>query len=147
MAIQTIQIQVQKQYQDWTQRKRTDLPSAGTMDSIIRRPRVLANKSAFTKFTLLVVITSKMPLITMARSSRVSRSSPLLPAHMSNQQLLPFSTVTDMHSRASEQKPIPSIHKACQMHTHVKQQVRPRVLPGQNRLYCHFKEPKSHHCS
>jgi hypothetical protein len=36
----------------------------------------LANKSAFTRLTLAVVICSRMPLTTIALSRRVSRSSP-----------------------------------------------------------------------
>ena len=57
--------------------KGANLPSEGTVDSMMRRPRVLASRSAFTRFTVLVVICSRMPLITMARNKRVSRSSPL----------------------------------------------------------------------
>ncbi len=54
-----------------------NLPSEGIVDSMMRKPRVLASRSAFTRLTVLVVICSRMPLITMARNSRVSRSSPL----------------------------------------------------------------------
>lgn len=53
------------------------LPSDGMLDSMIRRPRVLASRSALTRLTRLLVICSRMPLMTIARSKRVSRSSPL----------------------------------------------------------------------
>ena len=46
------------------------------MVSTTRSPRSLASRSAFTRLTLAVVICSRIPLTTIARSRRVSRSSP-----------------------------------------------------------------------
>mmetsp|Transcript_15202 Transcript_15202/g.45841 ORF Transcript_15202/g.45841 Transcript_15202/m.45841 type:complete len:404 (-) Transcript_15202:444-1655(-) len=54
----------------------TSEPAEGRVVSVITRPRFLASRSAFTRFTVAVVTCSRMPLMTMARRRRVSRSSP-----------------------------------------------------------------------
>ena len=58
-------------------KSKTDLPSAGMVDSMMRRPLFLASRSALTRLTVLLVMVSRIPLITMALSNLVSRSSPL----------------------------------------------------------------------
>ena len=45
------------------------MPVEGTVDSMILRPLILARRSAFTRLTVEVVMDSRMPLMTMARSS------------------------------------------------------------------------------
>ena len=51
------------------ERRFLTFPVDGTVDSIILRPRVFARRSAFTRFTLAVVMDSRIPLMTIARSS------------------------------------------------------------------------------
>lgn len=72
------------------------LPVEGTVDSMILRPRVLASKSAFTRFTFEVVIASRSPLMTMAlnnlqhKSRRLVNSMALLLKFQLDQVLLGY---------------------------------------------------------